>query len=159
MRLVIESAQGPTCINYWPDLHFLPDIIHPMLICIFIIIKDQLTSDRNADKDKDKDKEEKLPLAGSSVSLPTSQSIEEETDCVFEELPQRNCSKITFINFDGDESPFNLSIAKYLCKYLQYISFPYEEGWNVLNQESYCHDFREYSELLVKNYVYSELTE
>jgi hypothetical protein len=52
MRAVIESAQGPTCINYWPDLGFLPSIIHPLLIAVYIIIKEQLSSDRNADREE-----------------------------------------------------------------------------------------------------------
>jgi hypothetical protein len=38
-----------------------------------------------------------------------------------------NYSKITFLNLDGYESPYNTYIAKYLSKYLQYISFPLEE--------------------------------
>lgn len=52
MKSVIESAQGPTCINYWPDLRYLPDLIHPMLIAIYITIKEQLSTDRNVDKEE-----------------------------------------------------------------------------------------------------------
>lgn len=44
---VIESAQGPTLINYWPDLHYLPDLIHPLLMAIYVIVRGQLSGDRS----------------------------------------------------------------------------------------------------------------
>jgi hypothetical protein len=41
IKAVIESSQGSTCINYWPNLGLLPELIHPMFLGIFLTIKDQ----------------------------------------------------------------------------------------------------------------------
>jgi len=67
-----------------------------------------------------------------------------------------NCSKITFLNLDGYESHYNLYIAKYLSKYLQYISFPLEED-ELLKDASLKQYFLSRSEHLVKQYLFSEL--
>jgi len=45
-------------------------------------------------------------------------------ETVFDELKTYTCSKVTFINLDGYDTPTNTLIAKYLSKYLQYMSFP-----------------------------------
>lgn len=131
MEEVIESAQGPTLINYWPDLHYLPDLIHPLLMPIYVIVRGQLSTDRSRQS--------------TNASVSNSQPhIEEESNCVFEELPERNFSKITFINLDGHESPFNLTIAKSLSRYLHYVSFPCDEA-EALTHQPYAHYFDNYS--------------
>jgi hypothetical protein len=67
---VIESAQGPTLINYWPDLRYLPDLVHPLLMAVYVIVRGQLVGDRSRQS--------------TSASVPTSQHhIEEESGCVF----------------------------------------------------------------------------
>lgn len=50
-----------------------------------------------------------------------------EFESVLDKLKPYNYSKITFLNLDGYESPYNFYIAKYLSRQLQYISFPLEE--------------------------------
>ena len=46
MEDVIESAQGPTVINWWPDVRYLPDLVHPMLMPIYVVVRAQLMDDR-----------------------------------------------------------------------------------------------------------------
>ena len=74
MEDVIESAQGPTVINYWPQLHYLPDLVHPMLMPIYVIIRAQLMDDRRRQN-------------SSSSMHGSNNNIEEESVCVFEEMP------------------------------------------------------------------------
>ena len=46
MEDVIESAQGPTVINWWPNVRYLPDLVHPMLMAIYVVVRAQLMDDR-----------------------------------------------------------------------------------------------------------------
>lgn len=41
IKSVIESSQGSTCINYWPNIGLLPEVIHPLLLTVYITIKEQ----------------------------------------------------------------------------------------------------------------------
>jgi hypothetical protein len=62
--------------------------------------------------------------AQSPIEILNSAENKSLEDTIFDELRCSNCSKIVFLNLDGYDAPMNIPIAKYLGKYLQYISFP-----------------------------------
>ena len=138
VREVIECQTGPTLLNAWPQTGMLTELVHPVMLALYALVKEQSGSLDERSKDT------------FSRAYDTERHIEDESETIFDELKSSNCSKVTFINLDGYESRFNLILAKYLHRCVQYVSFPRESE---TCSAEYAPYFRDSSAELLREYL------
>jgi hypothetical protein len=98
-------------VHYWPHLEALAPLLHPLLLAVYCVLQQQLQGFEKKERER---------------SPQEQPDVEKET--VFGELGDYRCSRVTFLNLDGQDSALNLLLSKYLHKYLQYISFPLDRS-------------------------------